>query len=127
MKFPIVVKLPILSWKHISIFVGLYTVLGCVIWLIKILSNSAHWCGVPVGAAKATGARLPISDCTSILLELIDKLGSLALVLVGCFAIGLLTWVVIALGANLSFRGPAGIGGDVHGERGGDQSETKGN
>lgn len=110
-------KWPRISWKHVGVFVCIYTVLGFVAWLIRILSDQARWCGVPVGAAKATGQKLPITDCTSILLALIDKLGQLGFVLVVAGAIGILTWVVIALGANLSFRGPAGIGGDVHGEQ----------
>lgn len=110
-------KLPRLSWKHIGVFVCIYTVLGFVAWLIRILSDQARWCGVPVGAARATGQKLPITDCTAILLALIDKLGQLGFVLVVAGATGILTWVVIALGANLSFRGPAGIGGDVHGDQ----------
>lgn len=106
-----------ISWKHISAWVGLYTVLGCIIWLIQILSDQARWCGIPVGAAQVTGQHLPIADCTSIMLALIARLGSLALVLVSCFALGLLTWIVVALGTRLSFHGPAGLGGDVGGDK----------
>lgn len=109
-------KWPRLSWKHIGVFVCIYTVLGFVAWLIHILSDPGKWCAVVVGAGKAAGVKPLVQDCGPILLSLIDKLGQLGFVLVIAGAIGLLTWVVIALGANLSFRGPAGIGGDVHGD-----------
>lgn len=109
-------KWPAISWKHISAWVGLYTVLGFIWWLIRILSDSARWCGVGVGAAKATGQKLPVTDCTSILLALIDNLGKFGLVLVGAFAIGLLTWIVVALGTRIWFRGPWDTGGSVGGD-----------
>lgn len=107
---------PRISWKHIGVFVCIYTALGFVAWIIWILSRPAKWCGVVVGAGKAAGVKPLVQDCGPILLALIDKLGNLGFVMVVAGAIGLLTWVVITLGANLSFRGPGGIGGDVHGE-----------
>jgi hypothetical protein len=107
---------PRLSWKHIAIFLCIFTPLGFVAWLIHILSQPAYWCGVIVGAGKIAGIRPLVQDCSPILLGLIDKLGSLGLVLVIGAMVGLLTWIVVGLNAKLSFRGPAGIGGEVGGD-----------
>jgi len=107
---------PRISWKHLGVFLCIYTALGFVAWLIHILSRPSYWCGVIVGAGKAAGVKPLVQDCSPILLALIDKLGSIALVLVGSAAIGILVWVVIALGATLSFKaGGGGVEGDVHG------------
>lgn len=105
-----------ISWKHIGVFVCIYTALGFVAWIIWILSRPAHWCAVVVGAGKEAGVKPLVQDCGPILLSLIDNLGHLGFVMVIAAATALLTWVVIALGANLSFKGPGGIGGDVHGD-----------
>lgn len=102
------------SWKHIGIFACIIIPLVFVAWLIHVLSQPAYWCGIIVSAGKAAGLKPLVQDCTPILMNLIDKLGIIALVLVVSAAIGLLTWIIIGLRANLSFRGPMGWGGDVH-------------
>lgn len=107
------ISLPHPSWRHIAVFVCIFTPLGFVAWLIWGLMRPSYWCGVIVGAGRAAGVRSFVQDCTPVLLALIDKLGTLGLVLVMCAAIGLITWIVIGLGGELSFRGPAGMGGEV--------------
>lgn len=102
-----------ISWKHIAIFACIFTPLAFVAWLIRVLADSGHWCGIIVGAAKSTGVRPLVQDCTPILLALIDKLGVLGLVLAVTSALGLLTWIVMGLRARLAFHGPAGFGGEV--------------
>lgn len=103
------------SWKHIAIFACIFTPLGFVAWLIRVLSDSGHWCGIIVGFGKLAGARPAVQDCTPVLIALIDKLGTLGMILAGTSAAGLLTWIVMGLGARLSVRGPAGFGGEVGG------------
>lgn len=101
------------SWKHIAIFACIFTPLGFVAWLIRVLSDSGHWCGVIIGAGQVAGVRPIVQDCSPILLSLIDKLGTLGLVLCITASIGLVAWIIIGLGGKLSFRGPAGIGGEI--------------
>lgn len=102
-----------ISWKHVAIWAAIMIPLGFVAWLIWGLMRPSYWCGVLVGAGKAAGVRPLVQDCTPVLLSLIDKLGTLGLVLVITSAIGLVAWIIIGLGARLSFRGPAGIGGEI--------------
>jgi hypothetical protein len=107
-----------ISWKHIAIFACIFTPLGFVAWLIRVLSNSGKWCGVIVGFGKLAGARPAVQDCTPVLLALIDELGMLATILAITSALGLLTWIVMGLRARLAFRGPGGFGGEVGGDDG---------
>lgn len=107
---------PTISWKHVAIFAAIIIPLGFVAWLIHVLSDSGKWCGIIIGAGKLAGVKPLVADCTPILLSLIDKLGTLGLVLAITSALGLLTWIVVGLGTRLSFRGPAGFGGDVGGD-----------
>lgn len=102
-----------ISWKHVAIFACIFAPLAFVGWLIRILSDSGHWCGILIGAGQAAGFQPLAKDCAPVLLALIDKLGTLGLVLVIGAMLGLLTWIVVGLQAKLSFRGPAGIGGEV--------------
>lgn len=102
-----------ISWKHVGIFAAIIIPLGFVAWLIWGLMRPSYWCGVLVGAGKAAGVRPLVQDCTPVLMNLIDKLGVLGLVLCITSAIGLVAWIIIGLGARLSFRGPAGIGGEI--------------
>jgi hypothetical protein len=105
-----------LSWTSIAIMIGLPALLGFVAWLIWILSDPAKWCGVPVGAAKTTGQRLPIADCTSIVLQLIHWLGWYGVTLIGCICIAFLTLVTRDVRAFLDVRGPNGWGAKVGGD-----------
>jgi hypothetical protein len=105
-----------ISWKHIAIFACILIPLGFVAWVIWGLMRPAYWCSVIVGVGTAAGVRPLVQDCTPVLLGLIDKLGTLGLVLAVTSSLGLLCWIVVGLGTRLSFRGPAGIGGDVGGD-----------
>jgi hypothetical protein len=109
-----------LSWTSIAIMIGLPSLLGFVAWLIWILSDPAKWCGVPVGAAKTTGQRLPIADCTSIVLQLIHWLGWYGVTLIGCICIAFLTIVTRDLKAFLDLTA-----GNVHVKTGGDDGQTQ--
>lgn len=104
------------SWKHLAIFACIFTPLGFVAWLIRVLSDSGHWCAIIVGAGKLAGSTPLAQDCTPILLALIDKLGLLGMILAGTSAAGLLTWIVMGLRARLSFTTPGGFGGQVGGD-----------
>mgnify|MGYP001615716507 CR=1 FL=1 len=109
---------PQISWKHIAIFACIFTPLGFVAWLIRVLSDSSHWCGILVGVGKLAGVRPAVQDCTPVLIALIDKLGLLGMILAGTSAAGLLTWIVMGLRARLAFHGPGGFGGEVGGDDG---------
>jgi hypothetical protein len=106
-----------LSWTSIAVMVGLPVLLGFIAWLIYILSHPSQWCGTPVGAAKTTGQRLPIADCTNIVLQLIHWLGWWGLGLIACVCVAFLTIVTRDLKAGLDATGPGGtslhLGGDA--------------
>lgn len=102
--------------SHIAVFVGLYTALGFVAWIIRILADRARWCSIPAAVAKETGQAAPAQDCTVTLGKVIDKLGDLGMVLVGCFALGILLYAVVQLGAYFKWTGPLGWGGEAHGD-----------
>jgi len=105
---------PRASWTSAAIIIGLPILLGFVAWLIWILSNPVRWCSVQVTDSKLASST--ISDCTSIVLQLIAWLGRDGIALIGCICIAFLVIVTRDLKAGVSVNGPGGLsfrtGGD---------------
>lgn len=103
------------SWTSVAIIIGLPVLLAFVAWLIKILSDPVRWCSVRVTDAKL--ATSTISDCTSIVLQLIHWLGWSAIALIACICIAFLVIVTRDLKAGVDLHGPGGFsfktGGDA--------------
>src|SRR6187455_1300022 len=89
---------------------GIALLLGMVAWLIRILSGSAYWCGVGVGAATTTGQKPLVQDCTNILLALVGWLGWVAMGLLATAALAFIVVVVTDRNADIDLHGPGGIG-----------------
>lgn len=98
------------AWTTIAIIIGLPVLLGFVWWLIEILSEASKWCGVPVGAARVTGQRLAIADCTTIMLALISALKLFGVALIATVCLSFIVIVIRDLRASIDVRGPDGTG-----------------
>lgn len=89
---------------------GIAVLLGMVAWLIMILSDSSRWCGIAAGVGNITGQKLPISDCTGILMALIPWLGWIAMGLLATAALAFTVIVITDRNADIDLHGPGGIG-----------------
>jgi hypothetical protein len=109
-----------------AIIVGLPILLLFVAWLISILSAPDRWCGVHVTDGKIATSN--ITDCTSIVLQLIGWLGRACMALIGCIAIAFLVIVTRDLKAGLDVNGPWGFklrtGGDPAGDAAGQVADA---
>jgi len=97
------------SWTSIAIMVGMPVLLGFVAWVIHILADPPKWCSVSVGSGNKI-ALAPISDCSTILLSLIDGLRGMGYGLLGTVAVAFIAVVIRDLKVGVSIHGPGGFG-----------------
>lgn len=84
--------------------------------LLQTLSGPA-WCSTAIGADKATDSgRVDVAkSCVDLLTIQLKSLANNSYIFGGVIALCLLTLIVIVIaGGHVSFKGPAGISGDIN-------------
>lgn len=84
--------------------------------LLQVLSGPA-WCSTAIGADRATDSgRVDVAkSCVDLLTIQLKSLANNSYIFGGVVALCLLTLIVIVIaGGHVSFKGPAGISGDIN-------------